>query len=122
MSHEQSETIQLPDGSWVNVYGKNTPLAGQILPGTPKYPTLEAAVAGAVARSNPDTRTWAERSAGIRPPQQRESDIDAVLRNNPGVSYDNVLNLQEGFDADVMQRAEANRQREAIVHALIKKR
>jgi hypothetical protein len=39
--HEQSETIQLPDGKWANVYGRKTKKAGQRLPGTPEYNTLE---------------------------------------------------------------------------------
>jgi hypothetical protein len=30
--HEQSETVQLPDGRWVNVYGRAVPKAGQQLP------------------------------------------------------------------------------------------
>ncbi len=49
--HEQSETVQSPDGSWVNVYGAATSQAGKRLPGMPAYPSLQAAVAGAKARS-----------------------------------------------------------------------
>jgi len=49
--HEQSETIQNPAGQWVNVYGRNTPQAGQQLPGTPTYGTVDAAVAAAKLRS-----------------------------------------------------------------------
>ena len=51
MSHEQSETIQAPDGSWINVYGKATPLAGKQLPGSSRHSTADEAVAEAVARS-----------------------------------------------------------------------
>lgn len=51
MSHEQSETIQLPSGKWVNVYGRRLPKAGQQLPGTPEYDTVEAAVSAAKNRS-----------------------------------------------------------------------
>lgn len=51
MSHEQSETVQAPDGSWVNVYGRSTPQAGKRLPGMPAYPTLEAAESAARARA-----------------------------------------------------------------------
>lgn len=51
MSHEQSETIQLPNGEWANVYGRRTKLAGQRLPGTPTYPTVESAVSAARKRS-----------------------------------------------------------------------
>ena len=50
--HEQSETIQLPSGGWINVYGRGTPKAGQRLPGTPIYGTAEAAVADAKKRSD----------------------------------------------------------------------
>lgn len=51
MSHEQSETIQAPDGTWINVYGKATPKRGQQLPGTPAYPTVQDAERDARARS-----------------------------------------------------------------------
>ena len=49
--HEQSETIQLPNKRWVNVYGRGTPKAGEKLPGTPDYPTVEDAVGAARKRS-----------------------------------------------------------------------
>mgnify|MGYP001565877490 CR=1 FL=1 len=48
--HEQSETIQR-DGKWINVYGRKTPKAGQQLPGTPTYGTVEEAVEAAKERS-----------------------------------------------------------------------
>jgi hypothetical protein len=48
--HEQSETIQR-DGKFYNVYGKGTPKAGQDLPDSPAYDTLDAAVAAAKLRS-----------------------------------------------------------------------
>lgn len=51
MSHEQSETIQRPDGKWINVYGSNLPQAGIQLPGSGLYSTVEEAVAAAKARS-----------------------------------------------------------------------
>lgn len=51
MSHEQSETIQLDDGTWANVYGRKTPKAGQRLPDTPTYPTMDEAVSAAKERS-----------------------------------------------------------------------
>ena len=50
--HEQSETVQLPGGGWVNVYGRNTPKAGRRLPGTPVYASVEAAVADAKKQSD----------------------------------------------------------------------
>lgn len=49
--HEQSETIQNEKGEWINVYGKQTPKAGQQLPGTPAYSTVEEAVEAAKKRS-----------------------------------------------------------------------
>lgn len=49
--HEQSETVQRPDGKWVNVYGANTPQAGQQLPDTPTFDTVDAAVNAAKQRS-----------------------------------------------------------------------
>ena len=51
MSHEQSETIQNKRGKWINIYGKKTPQAGQQLPGTPEYNTVEEAVSEAKKRS-----------------------------------------------------------------------
>ena len=49
--HEQSETVQQPDGSWVNIYGRGTPRAGQQLPGTPAYTSRAEAVVAARRRS-----------------------------------------------------------------------
>ena len=49
--HEQSETIQDPNGKYLNVYGRALPKAGQQLPGTPSYNTLEDAVSAAKLRS-----------------------------------------------------------------------
>ena len=53
MSHEQSETIQGPDGLWYNVYGKATPLSGYLLPGEQTgYPSVKPAVQSADRRSD----------------------------------------------------------------------
>lgn len=41
-----------PWRTWVNVYGKAKAKAGQRLPGTGTYPTVDAAVAGAGLRSS----------------------------------------------------------------------
>lgn len=38
--HEQSETIQRPDGKWVNTYGRATSGAGKQLPGTQPYDNM----------------------------------------------------------------------------------
>jgi hypothetical protein len=51
MSHEQSETIQRPDGKWINVYGMGLPLAGQQLPGSGEFDNVNDAVSSAIARS-----------------------------------------------------------------------
>jgi len=49
--HEQSETVQRPDGKWINVYGRKTRKAGQQLEGTSAYDSVKEAVAAAKARS-----------------------------------------------------------------------
>lgn len=49
--HEQSETVQREDGSWINVYGRALPNAGQQLPNSGSYPTVEEAVEAAKQRS-----------------------------------------------------------------------
>ena len=50
--HEQSETIQGPNGRWINVYGRKVKgKAGTQLPGTKSYATMEEAVAEAKRRS-----------------------------------------------------------------------
>jgi len=48
--HEQSETIKR-NGKWINVYGRALPKAGQQLPGSQTYASLEEAEAAAKARS-----------------------------------------------------------------------
>jgi hypothetical protein len=50
MSHEQSETVER-DGKFYNVYGRNTPKAGQDLPGERPYDSLDEAVTAAKSRS-----------------------------------------------------------------------
>jgi hypothetical protein len=49
--HEQSETVQMPDGLWVNVYGRKTPNAGNQLPNSGRYQTLAEALRAASDRS-----------------------------------------------------------------------
>ena len=51
MSHEQSETIQLQNGKWTNVYGRNTKNPGQKLPGEKEYDSADEAVNAAKKRS-----------------------------------------------------------------------
>lgn len=51
MSHEVSETIERHDGRWVNVYGKGLPKAGQQLPGTSDFGSVDEAVTAAKSRS-----------------------------------------------------------------------
>lgn len=52
MTHERSETVQDLDGTWINVYGKGTPQAGQQLPDTTWFSSAEEASAAAQARSD----------------------------------------------------------------------
>ena len=52
MSHERSETIQGPHGSWINVYGRGTSKAGKQLPDSSNYRTVDAAVKAAKQRSH----------------------------------------------------------------------
>ena len=49
--HEQSETIQLDNGKWTNVYGRDTDKAGQKLPDEREYDSMEEAVRFARRRS-----------------------------------------------------------------------
>ena len=49
--HEQSNTIQLPDGRWINVYGRGLPQAGQQLPHSGQYGALQQALIAAQDRS-----------------------------------------------------------------------
>ena len=51
MSHEQSETVQLPSGKWTNVYGRRTAKKGQRLPGEIEYDSVDEAVEAAKKRS-----------------------------------------------------------------------
>lgn len=61
MSHEQSETVER-DGKYFNVYGRNTPKAGQYLPGERPYDTLDEAVEAAKKRSEDYGHTHPEPS------------------------------------------------------------
>ena len=51
MSHEQSETIE-KDGRWINVYGRNTPKAGERLPDSLDFGSVDEAVVAAKSRSS----------------------------------------------------------------------
>ena len=55
--HEQSETIQRPDGRWINVYGRSLDKRGKQLPGTQDYGSVEEAVSAAKARSKAHVET-----------------------------------------------------------------
>jgi hypothetical protein len=55
--HEQSETIQTPRGTWINVYGLRTRTPGLRLPGSGEYNTLEEAVEAAKMRSQSGGRS-----------------------------------------------------------------
>jgi hypothetical protein len=52
MAHEQSETVQRSDGKWINVYGSGLPKAGQQLPDSGTFSTMEDAVSAAKKRSS----------------------------------------------------------------------
>jgi hypothetical protein len=50
VSHEQSETIKR-NGKWINVFGKKTKRAGDKLPGSGTFKTVDAASKAAGRRS-----------------------------------------------------------------------
>lgn len=79
MSHEQSETIQGPDGKWINVYGKATQQAGKQLPGTSSYGTVDEAVKAAQERSKAFGHTHSEPVAPLTPSVE---DSRAVFKKN----------------------------------------
>ena len=68
--HEQSETIQLPSGRWANVYGRGTPQAGQRLPGTADFATVQEATAAAGARSAVAGQLLQQKGIAPAPPSQ----------------------------------------------------
>ena len=71
--HEQSETVQRPDGKWINVYGRKTPKAGEPLPGMPAYDSVDAAVAAAKKRSEEEGKREREREQQEERRRQRRS-------------------------------------------------
>ena len=84
--HEQSETVQRPDGKWINIYGRKTPQAGQPLPlkfpyEREAYDTMEEADRAATRRSN-DTPP---EEGG--PPPSREAEAEALLNLLRSLSY-----------------------------------
>jgi hypothetical protein len=71
MAHEQSETIQRPDGRWVNVYGAKTATPGKPLPPIydfeqASYDTVAEAVAAAKKRSAEESKQEREEEAQQR--------------------------------------------------------
>jgi len=97
--HEQSETVQTPDGRWINVYGKNTPQAGQPLPYEGNsYDTVEEAVEAAERRSEeegrpayPDGRYYLDPKRGVPFPESSNSE--------PGRAWRLVFDPDELHDA-----------------------
>lgn len=72
--HEQSETVQREDGKWINVYGRGTPRAGQQLPGSGAFDTVEEAVRAARGRSEEGYKAGvngAMRPGGMLAPRKR---------------------------------------------------
>jgi hypothetical protein len=87
--HEQSETIQKADGTWVNVYGQALPKAGQQLPDTSTYKTMDEAVAAAKLRSKSFNHQHTQ-------PQGKKM----AFENLPDIldKHLNMLNQQSGID------------------------
>jgi hypothetical protein len=78
--HEQSETIQLPNGRWINVYGKDTATPGRPLPPIydfeqASYDTLKEAVAAAKRRSEEESK------------QEREEEHQHARRQKRSLLY-----------------------------------
>lgn len=97
--HEQSETIRAPDGSWINVYGRALPNAGQQLPGTQRYRTLEEAVAAAQSRSNDFHPELAARArelveGGVKQPDPDPSLWDRVWKQLKDMNLYDTVNPQ----------------------------
>ena len=85
--HEQSETVGR-DGKFYNVYGANTPKAGQVLPGEPAYNTLKEAVTAAENRSeqyghthNPEGNKMADEST-VPPAVAKQMEFERQDRRN----------------------------------------
>jgi hypothetical protein len=74
MSHEVSETIQRKDGKWINVYGAGLPNAGQQLPDSGEYSTVDDAVTAARARSESFNHSFLDqaRKEGYTPEEINE--------------------------------------------------
>lgn len=70
--HEQSETVKREDGKWINVYGRNTPQAGQQLPGTAVHDTVESAVDEARKRSESFDEHGHAASKDLKAPRKEE--------------------------------------------------
>jgi hypothetical protein len=67
VSHEQSETVQLPNGKWVNVYGRETPHAGKVLPGEREYGSVDEAVSAAKLRSHQHGLMYGNKPVPVSP-------------------------------------------------------
>jgi hypothetical protein len=87
--HEQSETVQRSDGRWINVYGKALPQAGQPLPNSSDYGTVEEAVTAAKARSESFGKDQAmaelERRAQAGQLNPRAQEALAELKRRKGI-------------------------------------
>jgi len=87
MSHEVSETIKR-NGKWINVYGRDLPKAGQQLPGSQTYDTLEDAELSAQERSDyhakygNDPQIQLKKYRGTDPKLEAQHIINNRLRSN----------------------------------------
>lgn len=115
MTHEQSETVQLPgSGKWVNVYGKETPQAGQRLPGDVEHNSMEEAVRVARQRSaamddTQDASGEYAASREVRATEAGANDMTAWLSKQPkekeqppaaGIEAEDLNPLDDPFPTD----------------------
>lgn len=100
MSHEQSETIER-DGKYINVYGAKTPKAGQQLPGTPVYDTLDSAVSAAKQRSEDYGRAHSHMDNSL------DSYARARQRANELAPVEEVVGPQVADEIGTMREQEA---------------
>lgn len=86
MAHEQSETVQLPNGQWVNIYGQRTPQAGQRIPDMPSFRDMDSAVQAARARSS-ESRGSPDDLDTMRMVYELMSNQEAAAQRGAGPSY-----------------------------------
>lgn len=110
MSHERSETVQR-DGRWVNVFGADTPQAGQVLPGEQPHDTMEAAVEAARERSatferedNPDASSEyaaAREERGLE--AEKQEMLDWMMKERGGAVPLKVEDPAAGLEVEPLE-------------------